>query len=1027
MSMAQELITALGYSDSPHYKTNVRMFEPETAHVFRAVADLGVKGIYVFQASPAEERKTLSDNLLVYLAEAQDVTQARAIHRSVWNLGKAPFLIIVLPDEVRVYTGFDYAPEALPERGLLTTVALNGTLRLVRDALEAFTAHSIDSGRIWSYANYQNGLDLRQKVDVRLLKNLQELDQALIESGDLSPDVIHALIGKYVYIRYLWDRGILTEEWLAHQGIRPEYILGRNATVAELATLSSALELRFNGRVFPIEFGTDTAPTDRHVALTASIFMGDTVTSSVSAIVQQLHLDFQAYDFKYIPIETLSAVYEQFIDDRKRKGAVYTPEILADYLLSEVHSINDLTPATRVLDPACGSGIFLVLTYRRLIEQEWLRSEGKPPDPERLKTLLENIHGVERELDACYVAEFSLILTLLHYIEPRQLHLNTDFRFPDLHNQQIFHGDFFDPLLPIWHQTESFDWIIGNPPWVKASSDQVHVREWLAQHNKPQPVGNLCVAEAFSWRVVDLLAKRGLVGLVMPATSFVNLNSAEYRKHFFQAFHVLRITNFAHLREVLFGKRSALPAATVVYRPGENEVESYDIVHVAPRLINQVPGTSQKLWALTVYEDEIQYVSSIAAQTGDTATWKLALWGTFLDRRILESIQRLFPKTLEECCMDWGWGARYPQQGAEFRAELKNEKVEYRPELAELMVFQTDLFNQQPRHRFSLLARALGRNDKPYLRKRGGTAGLRINYAPHIILSKGWDFIIYSDQDFIIPPQQMGIAAPVEDILKLKALAAYLASSLVRYYLFFQVPEWGVFRQRDSVVVSEVRKIPTPQFTSSQIQALAALQESIASQEMVRVTAQPYHAHSIQHELQAWLDAEVYRILDIPVLIQVVVDDFVQVRLPLDNQRQSRRVIGRRPTTEELIQYARDLRDELNSYALGMASHTVDIVVHDDFIECIIDVVKDGELYPISQKNITQSAIPSSQLYQELWAAAGYQFSQWAYVQRGLRLFEDTRIYLYKPARFMNWTRTQAICDANSMIGQALATELEYQ
>lgn len=57
---------------------------------------------------------------------------------------------------------------------------------------------------------------------MRLLKNLQELDQALIESGDLSPDVIHALIGKYVYIRYLWDRGILTEEWLAHQGIRPD-------------------------------------------------------------------------------------------------------------------------------------------------------------------------------------------------------------------------------------------------------------------------------------------------------------------------------------------------------------------------------------------------------------------------------------------------------------------------------------------------------------------------------------------------------------------------------------------------------------------------------------------------------------------------------------------------------------------------------------------------------------------------------------------------------------------------------------
>jgi type I restriction-modification system DNA methylase subunit len=225
--------------------------------------------------------------------------------------------------------------------------------------------------------------------------------------------------------------------------------------------------MRFNGRIFPIEFGTNTAPTDKHVALTASVFMEDSATRSPSAVIQQLHADFQAYDFKYIPVETLSAVYEQFIDDRKRKGAIYTPEIVADYLLAEVNSAKHLTPTTRVLDPSCGSGIFLVLTYRRLIEQELLRNERDRLEPEVLKTLLNNIYGVERELDACYVAEFRLILTFLHYIEPRELHLNRAFRFPDLHNNQILHGDFFDPLLSIWKNEESFDWIVGNPPGYK--------------------------------------------------------------------------------------------------------------------------------------------------------------------------------------------------------------------------------------------------------------------------------------------------------------------------------------------------------------------------------------------------------------------------------------------------------------------------------------------------------------------------------------------------------------------------------
>lgn len=90
----------------------------------------------------------------------------------------------------------------------------------------------------------------------------------------------------------------------------------------------------------------------------------------------------------------------------------------------------------------------------------------------------------------------------------------------------------------------------------------------------------------------------------------------------------------------------------------------------------------------------------------------------------------------------------------------------------------------------------------------------------------------------------------------------------------------------------------------------------------------------------------------------------------------------------------------------------------------MIDITEDGKVYPINRDNIRQSATPSSQLYKELWEVAGYQFSQWAYVQRGLRLFEDSKIYLYKPARFINWTRTQAISDANNIIGQSLAAEM---
>jgi len=212
-----------------------------------------------------------------------------------------------------------------------------------------------------------------------------------LKSRGLGLPIIHALIGKYVYIRYLYDRRILSKEWLVENNITLDSVLSRNATLAGLLYLTEVLENRFNGAIFPLPSNIQVTLSDEIVSLVASTFKGDDPVSG------QLHLDFEAYDFSYIPVETLSSIYEQFLHSQgtgKKVGAVYTPEPVADYLLCELNESKPLQSGMKILDPCCGSGIFLVLAYRRLIELELAKKPNRtlPKPIELQKILCESIY-----------------------------------------------------------------------------------------------------------------------------------------------------------------------------------------------------------------------------------------------------------------------------------------------------------------------------------------------------------------------------------------------------------------------------------------------------------------------------------------------------------------------------------------------------------------------------------------------------------------------------------------------------------
>lgn len=1066
-----ELLETLGYQGSPHFRNRESELQPETAHLFRAAFDANVRGIYAFDSSP--DGKTLPERPAVFVAEASTEEEARDIHRRLWNLSYAPFIVVKLPRQIRIYTGFEYSQTDPTEGQLTSPLDLNEISQL----FDILSADAIDSGRIWDTSLAQS-IDANQRVDRKLLKNLKQLGRVLKDKG-LSDEIAHALIGKYVYFKYLRDRKILTDAWLFDQGIDPEHIFSLYASVNGLQKLTNALENRFNGRIFPINFHEAEGKTlkDEHVSWVASIFSGSEFADTAPQVIQQLHLPFQAYDFRYIPVETFSAIYEQFIDDRKDKGAIYTPEYLADYLLSEIEWAKPLNMSGKILDPACGSGVFLVLAYRRLLEKETARL-GRRLTPKELKGILEtSIFGVERERDACYVTEFSLILTLLHYVEPRELE-KIEFKFPALHNRNIFYSDFFDLKGEasgegFWQQGLKFDWVVGNPPW--ASKLDAERNEFALQwiKNADYPVSGQRIAEAFSWLVTETLAEEGLVGLLMPATSLFNLNSKKYRESFFTQHDVLRITNFANLRDILFGKGKGdvLPAATIIYRQTVDKFAKPNIIHYGPFTVNQVANTKQGMWTITINENEICALSPFAAESGETSFWKYALWGNHIDKDAVERIESIFPVKLSKLCEENHW---HFQQGSELRKKGKKNttKVNYISWLEGKKRFNTRAVKSSLL-RFSVEPKVLETIPKEfsYIRKQGGQKGLKTTWAPHIIISPVWNhYIIYSEKDFVIPPRQIGIAASKEakqnSNNSLRAIALLLSSSLAAYYLFFHAQQWGVFRRARLVSTTEVGNIRLPEMSSAQVLALSDFHKQLVEIEKEKVaeiianlkqlqqkelsinqfssvsTTSSYgnledltsaerkklnaEISSLRSSLQKDIDEKIFELFAIPDDIQTLVTEFTEVRLALDKASTKQSAV-RKPYQHELLAYGQILQSALDEYAMGTANHQVSINYSDELIECVIEIRHDDGPSQIDLGDIRRSNLTKTSLLSQLSKNLRQQVSQWIYVQRGLRLFDGPRIHIYKSPRLIDWTKTQAMNDVGDIIGEIIAQSQNYE
>ena len=1067
----EELIHALGYEGSPHFlrRGDTRFeTEPGFGHIFRRGAESDgttkrwrLEGVYGLRDPQAESPRFVP---LVYVCKAPDHAAALDLHRLVWNQDAVPYVICHEPKGIRIYSGFRFDMTAAgdAERGVLRALT---DFSQVEDIARLFGAPAIDDGAIWKNPSLQ--IDTKGRVYHRLLANLRTLDLWLRGPGKLKRDVSHALIGKYVYLRYLRDRGILSDERLTGiWGITEDEIFSRHATKAALGRLCGHLDEWLNGSIFPLRLSGNDAPSSDHVRRVAGAFAGDETDGQLALVAH----GFKAYDFSYVPIETLSLIYEQFLHaedeseaapkTRKNKGreagAYYTPLPLVNFTLATVQESHPLRPGMRVCDPACGSGIFLVQSFRRLVETAYPATSGAPrPKPTELRRLLqESIYGIDIDADACQVTQLSLVLTLLDYIDPPDLTgRGSAFKLPSLIGQNILHGDFFAAAekLEAITRRQGFDWIVGNPPWKQLKSSDVSVEDqqawqWMQTHSAEQPVGMYQLAQAFAWEAPRFLASDGQCALLVPAMGLFEDPSKEFRQEFFRAFRVHTVANFANLAEVLFDGKARVPCAALFYgrRPAD-EAPSGDeaITTYSPFVVNQEAtrptdtGERRKLWSLVINGSEIRTLDLRDIATGSGLPWKLAMWGTPWDERLIkrmeakwESLGRLESQKL-----------LIVSQGLEIReAAGTEEKVEEVEEVRGRLYLDVDA-TKRLRDIFTFPKPALLRFESKvryYARAGRSKLPLSVSRPPHVLVSAARNFAVYSEEFIVVPPRQIGIVSPNQDAVFLKALSLYLSSDFAFYHQFYRSTQFGV--QMGRATLEALRQLPVPlaRLSRAELQTWADLHAELEKlpprelnekpdedaaadrRDLFTAPAAADSTETTRSRLLARLNELTSEALGLDACERALVHDLVRVRIALNDGKRGEEAM-RPPTSEELAIYARRLKQELDDFVADSSErhHRVTVCHETDSAMIEVDFCSDKKASAKPAVLAATSTLASK--FRGTRTKLLVEHAQWVYFERNLRVYRGTQTYVFKPMNRVHWTESAAMLDAGEIIAETLA------
>jgi len=617
---------------------------PEVVAIMEKAKDYGATAVF-FEAGRDGRPPVAQAFIFCSDGPVKDPSFAR-LHQQLWSWGGVPLVYRVTPGLVQLFRCAHKAD--FEHKGKIVFHPFD-TLRLAVNIANDpwWDAERLRNGTLWDDPTACKALlSGTQAAQRTLIEEVRRLNDDLNEKDILPKPLRRKLLVLSLLIAYLEARQVFEADfWNGfRKGATKFFEVLANGSA--LVKLLEHLEKRFNGHVF-------TLTDDQREVLAGSQQLAQfskLVEAKQEAGGQRTLWD--RYSFADLPVELISHIYQLFVENVKT--AVYTPPFLVRLMLGEVLTRERLERLERedeiILDPCCGSGVFLVEAYKRLVLHWRSNNQWHPPTKRVLTKLLNRVHGIDLEKGAVELAAFSLCLALCDSLKSEEIRASVKL-FPPLMGKTIHHGCFFKACEQ-GTVKENVGVVVGNPPFTSTLTTPGAEKAYNDHKKEHGALPDKQLAYLFLHKSIEVLAEGGVLAMLQQYNFLYNQKSLGFRRKFMERWDVREILDLVSVSGI-FQKGGANTKVVVVVAEAAAPPPERQILHATFRRSGR--ADAEQGFDIDYYD--LHWLPRQLALTND-GVWRSDLLG---GGRVLAFVDRMkkfamLGKYAEEKGWDYGEG-----------------------------------------------------------------------------------------------------------------------------------------------------------------------------------------------------------------------------------------------------------------------------------------------------------------------------------------------------------------------------------